>query len=65
MKAVGAPSQVEAPKGKRAFVKDHMNVATGQARLFGSESEQATKMKPENRKGKRILMQPHLQNKIM
>ena len=27
---VGAPSLLNAPKGKRSFVKDHMTVATGQ-----------------------------------
>ena len=41
--AVGAPSQLEQPKGKRAFTKDHLTVANGQARLFGGDGDDQTK----------------------
>lgn len=61
----GAPSSVMPAKGKRAFAKDHMNVYTGQARLFGSESEQAAKAEPAKRGGKKILPHPYQGNKLM
>ena len=45
-------------KGKRSFTRDRMNIATGQARLFGSESKDAEKDNNVQRRGKRILGLP-------
>ena len=59
-RAIGQPSNVEAAKGKRAYKKDYMNVATGQMRLFGGDaSSQAAKEDDSKRVGKKIISIPH------
>ena len=55
----------DAIKGKRAFQTDRMNVATGQARLFGTESQNAAKENMGQRKGKRAIQMPAYNGQIM
>ena len=54
----GLPSYVEAKTGKRANIKDYMSVATGQARLFGQETEGAAAQSGSRRQGKRQFQVP-------
>jgi len=56
---------MNAPKGKRSFTKDHMSVATGQARLFGSENDYAAKENAAKVSGKRIVRVPPMQNQLL
>lgn len=54
-------------KGKRSFGNDRMNVQTGQARMYGSQSDLAEKDQTMPRRGKRIhiLDEAHIQNKVV
>jgi len=59
---IGQPSNAEAAKGKRAYKKDYMNVATGQMRLFGGDAtSQAAPEQESKRDGKKIIQMPHQQ----
>ena len=57
--------KVNIAKGKRVIGKEHMNVATGQARLFGTESSNAAKAEVAKRQGKKIIPYPGIANKLM